>query len=51
MGGEGRLLVTGIPGLASSDSYDAGVMRAMEEYPNIKRAGIVTGLDRSSCSN
>tara|TARA_B100000989_G_scaffold60361_1_gene41424 strand:- start:5306 stop:6463 length:1158 start_codon:yes stop_codon:yes gene_type:complete len=45
MGGEGRfLLVTGIPGLASSDSYDAGVMRAMEEYPNIKRAGIVTGF-------
>tara|TARA_B100001093_G_C26752717_1_gene981919 strand:+ start:39 stop:1193 length:1155 start_codon:yes stop_codon:yes gene_type:complete len=45
MGGSGNfLLVTGIPGLASSDSYDAGVMKAMEEYPNIKLAGTVTGF-------
>lgn len=45
MGGKGNfLLVTGIPGLASSDSYDAGVMKAMKEYPDIKLAGTVTGF-------
>jgi ribose transport system substrate-binding protein len=45
MGGKGNfLLVTGIPGLASSDSYDAGVMKAMEEYPDINLAGTVTGF-------
>ncbi len=45
IGGKGNfLLVTGIPGLASSDSYDAGVMKALEEYPDIKLAGTVTGF-------
>lgn len=37
------LLVSGIPGLASSDSYDNGVKRALAEYPDIKLVGTVAG--------
>lgn len=37
------LLVSGIPGLASSDSYDNGVKKALAEYPNIKLIGTVAG--------
>jgi ribose transport system substrate-binding protein len=45
IGGSGRLLlVSGIPGAASSDSFDNGVMRALEEYPDIEIAGTVAGM-------
>jgi ribose transport system substrate-binding protein len=37
------LLVSGIPGLASSDSFDGGVDKALKEYPGIKLVGTVQG--------
>jgi ribose transport system substrate-binding protein len=37
------LLVTGIPGLASSDSFDKGVEKALKETPGIKLVGTVAG--------
>lgn len=37
------LLVSGIPGLASSDSFDKGVKKALGEFPNIKLVGDVAG--------
>lgn len=37
------LLVSGIPGLASSDSYDNGVKKALAEYPDVKLVGTVAG--------
>lgn len=37
------LLVSGIPGLASSDSYDNGVKKALAEYPDVKLIGTVAG--------
>ncbi|MER8695310.1 ABC transporter substrate-binding protein [Mesorhizobium opportunistum] len=37
------LLVSGIAGLASSDSFDKGVMRALAESPDIKLVGTVQG--------
>ena len=37
------LLVSGIPGLASSDSFDGGVARALKEFPGIKLVGTVQG--------
>lgn len=44
MGGKGNmLLVTGIPGAASSDSVDRGVKKALKKYPNIKLVGTVAG--------
>ena len=44
IGGKGDvLLVSGIPGLASSDSFDGGVNRALKEFPGIKLAGTVAG--------
>jgi ribose transport system substrate-binding protein len=44
IGGKGNvLLVSGIPGLASSDSFDGGVNKALKEYPGIKLAGTVQG--------
>lgn len=44
LGGSGSvLLVSGIPGLASSDSFDAGVNRALEEFPDIELVGTVAG--------
>ena len=44
MGGKGNLLlVSGIKGLASSDSFDAGVMKALAEHPDIKLIGTVQG--------
>jgi ribose transport system substrate-binding protein len=44
LGGKGNvLLVSGIPGLASSDSFDSGVNKALKEFPNIKLVGTVSG--------
>jgi len=44
IGGKGNvLLVSGIPGLASSDTFDGGVAKALKEYPGIKLAGTVQG--------
>ena len=44
MGAKGNmLLVSGIPGLASSDSFDAGVKKALAENPGVKLAGTVQG--------
>lgn len=38
------LLVSGIPGAASSESFDNGVKRALAEYPDIKLVGTVAGM-------
>lgn len=44
IGGKGNvLLVSGIPGYASSDTFDKGAMRAFKEYPNVKVVGDVAG--------
>lgn len=44
MGEKGNaLLVSGIPGFASSDSFDVGAKAALKEYPNIKLVGNVAG--------
>lgn len=44
LSGKGNvLLVSGIPGLASSDSFDSGVNKALKEFPNIKLVGTVSG--------
>jgi ribose transport system substrate-binding protein len=44
IGGKGDvLLVSGIPGLASSDSFDGGVTRALKESTGIRLAGTVAG--------
>ncbi|WP_151118204.1 ABC transporter substrate-binding protein [Hypericibacter adhaerens] len=37
------LLVSGIAGLASSDSFDSGAKKALAEYPGIKLIGTVQG--------
>ncbi|MGD9710999.1 MAG: ABC transporter substrate-binding protein [Thermomicrobiales bacterium] len=37
------LLVSGIPGFASSDSFDIGAKQALGEYPDIKLVGNVAG--------
>ena len=44
IGGAGNvLLVSGIPGLASSESFDLGAREALEEYPEIEIVGEVAG--------
>ena len=44
VGGKGNfLLVSGIPGAASSESFDAGAHRALTEFPNAKLVGQVAG--------
>lgn len=44
MGGKGNVLtVSGIPGFASSDSFDLGAQKALAEYPDIKIVGNVAG--------
>ena len=44
IGGKGNVLdVVGIPGAASSDSFDAGVKDTLKDYPDIKIVGTVTG--------
>ncbi len=44
IGGKGTVLnVVGIPGAASSDTYDAGVQEALKEYPDIKVVGNIAG--------
>jgi len=44
MGGEGNLLyVNGIPGAASNTSVDKGVEQALEQYPDVKVVGTVSG--------
>ena len=44
IGGKGNvLLVSGISGLASSDSFDRGAKKALAEYPDIKLIGTVQG--------
>jgi ribose transport system substrate-binding protein len=37
------LLVSGIPGFATSDSFDLGAKKALEEFPDIKVVGNVAG--------
>jgi ribose transport system substrate-binding protein len=45
IGGKGNvLLVSGIPGAASSDSYDNGAKKALSEYSGIKLIGEVAGM-------
>ncbi len=44
IGGKGNILmVSGIPGFASSDSFDKGAKEALKKYPNIKIVGEVAG--------
>lgn len=44
MGGKGNVvLVSGIPGFASSDSFDLGAKKALEEYPEISVIGELAG--------
>ncbi|HYN89327.1 MAG TPA: ABC transporter substrate-binding protein [Ardenticatenaceae bacterium] len=44
IGGKGNVLdVVGIPGAASSDSFEAGVQDALKDYPDIKIVGTVAG--------
>lgn len=44
IGGKGNvLLVSGIPGFASSDSFDAGAKGVLAEFPGIKLVGNVAG--------
>lgn len=44
VGGKGNfLLVSGIPGAASSESFDTGAKRALEEFPDAKLVGQVAG--------
>jgi len=44
IGGEGTILnVVGIPGAASSDTYDAGVQEELANYPDIEVVGNVAG--------
>jgi ribose transport system substrate-binding protein len=45
IGGEGNvLIVEGIPGASASDSQNVGVLKALEEYPDIEVAGTVAGM-------
>jgi|TARA_B110000114_G_C15098575_1_gene403402 ribose transport system substrate-binding protein len=45
IGGKGNvLLVSGIAGFSSSDSFDVGALKALSEYPNIKLVGTVQGM-------
>ncbi|MBN9057532.1 MAG: ABC transporter substrate-binding protein, partial [Rhizobiales bacterium] len=44
MGGKGNVvLVSGVPGTASSDAFDSGAKKALEDYPDIKIIGEVAG--------
>ncbi|MDR7126999.1 ABC transporter substrate-binding protein [Pseudotabrizicola sp. 4114] len=44
MGAKGNVvLVSGIPGFASSDSFDLGAKKALEEYPEISVIGEIAG--------
>lgn len=44
MGGKGNLLmVSGIAGVNTSDSFDTGALKAISEYPDIKLVGTVQG--------
>lgn len=45
IGGQGTVLnVVGIPGAASSDTYDAGVQEGFAAYPDIKVVGNLAGM-------
>ena len=45
IGGEGRvLIVEGIPGASASDSQNVGVLKALEEHPEVEVAGNVAGM-------
>lgn len=45
IGGKGRvLIVEGIPGASASDSQNVGVLKALEQYPEIEIAGTVAGM-------
>ena len=45
IGGKGNiLLVSGIAGFSSSDSFDLGALKALSEYPDIKLVGTVQGM-------
>ena len=45
IGGKGNvLLVSGIAGFSSSDSFDLGALKALDEYPDIKLVGTVQGM-------
>ncbi|AZO75988.1 ABC transporter substrate-binding protein [Mesorhizobium sp. M1D.F.Ca.ET.043.01.1.1] len=44
MGGKGNiLLVSGIPGMATSDSFDLGAKEALADHPDVKIVGNVAG--------
>jgi ribose transport system substrate-binding protein len=44
MGGKGNVvLVSGVPGTASSDAFDTGAKKALEAYPDIKIIGEIAG--------
>jgi ribose transport system substrate-binding protein len=44
IGGKGNILmVSGIAGVNTSDSFDKGALKALSEYPNIKLIGTVQG--------
>lgn len=44
MGGKGNIvLVSGVPGTASSDAFDTGAKKALEAYPDIKIIGEISG--------
>ncbi len=44
IGGKGNILmVSGIAGVNTSDSFDKGALKAISEYPNVKLAGTVQG--------
>ena len=44
MGGKGNVvLVSGIPGAASSEAFDQGAKKAIEEYPDIRIIGEING--------
>ena len=45
LGGKGNvLLVSGIPGAASSDTWDYGARKALEEFPDVKLVGAISGM-------
>ena len=45
IGGKGKVLVVeGIPGASASDSQNVGVLKALEEYPEIEVVGTLAGM-------
>lgn len=45
IGGKGSILnVEGIPGASASDSQNVGILKALEDYPDVEVAGQVAGM-------